>query len=200
MGGDERQNLTALIQASRQGEAGARDRLFTIVYDELRSMAQHAWHVGRYGDTMQPTALANEAYLFFEKHFPVPPKEEPENRETFFRTIALAMRAILKDYWRSKKAAKRGGGERPRHLSSVDVPEPAENEFSDVDFLELDEALHRLEGRNGRWFSVVMHRYFGGRSIEETAELLNISPATVKSDWQLARAWLRRKLGAEGEP
>jgi len=198
MGQDERE-ITVLIDASRDGDAEARDRLFSVVYDELRQIARRSRYVGREGQTMQPTALANEAYIFFEKHFPVPPKDQRESRETFFRTVALAMRTILRDYWRSKHAAKRGGDEQPVALGDHDPADEQPDEFGGVDFLDLDEALHKLEGRNGRWFSVVMHRYFGGRTIAETAELMGIAPATVKSDWQLARAWLRLKLGLGDE-
>jgi len=198
----DRQNhdVTVLVQASRAGDAQARDRLFTLVYEELRELAGRAWHVGKFGHTMQPTALANEAYLFFERRFPVPAPDQRENRETFYRTVALAMRAILKDYWRGKRAAKRGGGEKPVALGDIDVAESPDAAFADVDFLDLDEALRHLEGRNERWFGVVMHRYFGGRTIEETGELMGLSPATVKTDWQLARAWLHQRLnGAEEE-
>ena len=196
---DPQRELTLLIQSSRDGDAEARERLFSAVYGELRRIASSSRFVGRYGDTMQATALANEAYLFFERHFPVPPKDQRENRETFFRTVALAMRTILRDYWRSKHAARRGGEDQPVAIGDHDVPDIHESEFGGVDFLDLDEALRRLEGRNARWFGVVMHRYFGGRTIQETAELMGISPATVKADWTLARAWLRMKLGV-GNP
>ena len=192
---DDNHPITALIKNSRDGNREAKDRLFGLVYDELRRIAGRRRGVGQPGHTMQPTALVSEAYIFFEKHFPVPPVGERENRETFFRAVALAMRAILKDYWRSKRALKRGGGEEIVSLPEQELPDDSAREFDQVDFLGLDEALNRLEGRNARWFSVVLHRYFGGRTIEETAQLMGVAPATVKSDWQLARAWLHKKLG-----
>ena len=194
----ERQHTTQLIKASREGDEEAKRELFGRVYDELRRIAQRRVGWGKYGHTMQATAFANEAYIFFEKHFPVPPKDQPENRETFFRIAALAMRAILKDYWRAKNTEKRGGGSEPVPLEH-DVSEPAHADFEQVDFLALDEAMTRLEGRNGRWFCAVMHRYFGGRTIAETAELMNLSAATVKTDWLLARGWLRKELDIGGD-
>ena len=187
--------VTRLIHVAREGDAAAKNRLFELVYSELQAIARRRPGVGKPGDTMQATALVNEAYLFFEKHFPIPPRNERENRETFFCTVALAMRAILKDYWRAKRSKKRGGDE---EIVAYAGQEPARDElreFDQVDFLALDEAMNRLEGRSARWFGVVMHRYFAGRSVEETAELMGISPATVKSDWALARAWLHRFLG-----
>ncbi len=199
MDAGDRQKTVQLIQATREGHPDAKRELFGRLYDELRRIARCKVGWRAYGHTMQATALANEAYIFFEKHFPVPPKDEPENREAFFRMVALAMRAILKDHWRRKRARKRGGGTPPLTLGEHEPIAADAADFERFDFLDLDEALDRLEQRNGRWFSVVMHRYFGGRSIEDTAELMNISPATVKKDWQLAKGWLRRELAGGGE-
>jgi RNA polymerase sigma factor (TIGR02999 family) len=112
------------------------------------------------------------------------------------------MRAILKDHWRRKRARKRGGKRQPLPLGDHEPTAQRGDEFEQFEFLDLDQALDRLEQRNDRWFSVAMHRYFGGRTVEETAELLGLSPATVKKDWQLARGWLRRELagGSENGP
>jgi RNA polymerase sigma factor (TIGR02999 family) len=186
-----------MIGAARKGEKEAKDRLFTLVYEEMRHIAAQRRGIGKFGHTMQPTVLAHEAYLFFEKRFPLPPADEPEHRETFFRTVALAMRAILKDYWRKKRAMKRGGGETPAVLES-DIEIKEEGGFDTVDFLALDEAMDRLEVRNSRWFSVVMHKYFAGRTTPETAHLMGLSVETVKKDWKLARAWLLRELDGVG--
>lgn len=161
-------------------------------------IAKRSRGVGKYGHTMQPTVIVHEAYLFFEKRFPLPPSDEPEDRETFFRTVALAMRAILKDYWRKKRAMKRGGGETPAVLN-FDIECEVDGDFDRVDYLVLDEAMDRLEARNARWFSVVMHKYFAGRTTNEIAHLMGVSVETVKNDWKLARAWLLRELDQEGQ-
>lgn len=191
--------VTVLIQATRGGDETAKDQLFTLVYDELRRIAARRPGVGKAGQTMQATALVHEAYIFFERRFPQAPAEERENREVFFRTVALAMRAILKDYWRKKKARKRGGDQQITPMGEMEIVQTPDEELSRVDFLALDQTIDRLEERNARWFGVVLHRYFAGRSIEETAELMGIATATVKSDWKLARAWLLRELEG-GDP
>ena len=194
---DGSQYLTRMIVDARKGDKATRDKLFTFVYEELRRIAARRRGVGKSGHTMQPTVLANEAYLFLEKRFPLPPADEPDNRATFFHTVALAMRAILKDYRRKKNAKKRGGGEIPAVLES-DVEEDRGGDFDAVDLLALDEAMDRLEARNDRWFGVVMHRYYAGRSMPEIAGYMGLSPETVKKDWKLARAWLLRELDREG--
>ena len=201
MNAEGRRQTAQLIRASREGDAEAKNELFSRLYDELRRIAQRTVGWQAYGHTMQATALANEAYLFFEKGFPAPPTEDREGREVFFRTAALAMRAIMKDHWRRKKALKRGGAAARLPLGDQVAVASEIGDFQQFDFLDLDEALDALEQRNGRWFGVVMHRYFGGRTVEETAQLMGLSPATVKNDWQIARGWLWRRLGGgiEGE-
>jgi len=189
-------DITALIEAGRRDPA-ARERLFERVYGELHRIARRARHAGRDGDTMQPTVLVNEAFLLFERNFPLPPKDQTESRETFYRTVAQAMRLILRDTWRQKQAAKRGGSRNVVALGDHDPGEQAQS-LDGADFLALDAALNGLEAYNRRWFDVVMHRFFAGRSLEETAELLGVGLTTVKGDWKLARAWLRREV-AGGE-
>jgi len=191
----EQGEITLLIEQTRPGDTDAQLRLFHLVYEELIRIAHRQQQAGRDGETMQPTVLANEAYLLLMRNIPAPPQGEKENRRTFFRTAALAMRAILRDYWRRKNASKRGGEQPPVALGDLDAVAPQGRDR--VDFLALDAALNELESYNRRWYDVVMHRYFGGRTIEETAELLGIAPATVKSDWSFARAWLRRALDGE---
>jgi RNA polymerase sigma factor (TIGR02999 family) len=184
-----------MIHSAREGDKEARDSLFDIVYEEMRRIASKSRGAGAFGHTMQPTALANEAYLFLEKRFPLPPTDQPEDRSMFFRTVALAMRAILKDYWRKKRAAKRGGGDTPLAIEHDLTDRAVEGtDFEAVDFLDLDEAMDRLEKRNGRWFTVVMHKYYAGRTVPEIAQLMDVSQETVKKDWHLARAWLLREL------
>ncbi len=187
------EELTSLIAACRVGDVDAKARLFEAVYEDLRQIAHRAYRVGSHGSTMQATVLANEAFVLLDRSFPEPPEEVLESRATFFRTVALAMRTLLRDYWRAKRAAKRVG-DLEAGVLPTDVAGPDE-ELDRADFLALDEALGELESYNLRWYEVVMQRYFAGRSIEETAELLEMGQTTVKSDWALARAWLRRRLG-----
>ena len=184
-----------LIQASSAGDRQAQSELFTIVHDELRRIARRCRYVGAPGETLQATALVNEAYIELSRRMALARPESASVREAFYTTVARAMRTILRDYWRSRNAEKRGGGARAGSLPEGDGLAAPPSDFDAADFLTLDEALQRLETFNPRWFQVVMHRYFAGREIEETAELMNISPSTAKSDWQLARAWLRRETG-----
>ena len=185
------QDLTREIAAARAGDEAARAELFSALYGELKRIAARTPHVGRPGDTMQPTVLANETFLELTRRFPPPPRSIPESRATFFRTVALAMRTILRDHWRGKLAAKRGGGARGVALDEAHVG-AADREA--LEFLALDEALDRLERYNARWHHVVLHRYFAGRTISETAEMVGVAESTVSSDWQLARAWLRDEM------
>jgi len=189
-----REHVTTLVVAARHGDQSAKDNLFALVYDELRDIAHRSPMVPREGATLQATALANEAYLQFVRRIPPPPEDEPDSRATFFRTVALAMRTILRDYYHKKmKAQKRGGEEKPIALGDFD-PAARSNSFDGVDFLTLDDALTGLERYNARWFDVVMHKYFAGRSNEETAELMGVGVTTVKKDWKLAKAWLQREV------
>ncbi|MFH1998292.1 MAG: ECF-type sigma factor [Planctomycetota bacterium] len=187
-----------LIGSARKGDKVAKDELFTLVYDKMRRIAALSRGVGKQGDTMQPTVMVHEAYLHFEKYFPLPPEEKHEDRALFFQMAALAMRTILKDYWRKKKAKKRGGGETPLSLQSSIPDRESDGVFDVVDIMALDEAMDRLEKRNRRWFSVVLHKYYAGRTTQEAAHLLGISAETVKNDWKLARAWLLRELETKG--
>ena len=184
-----------LIEASSAGDRQAQGELFTIVHDELRRIAGRCRYVGAPGETLQATALVNEAYIELSRRMALARPESASVREAFYTTVARAMRTILRDYWRSRNADKRGGGARDGALPQGDGPGAPPTGFDAADFLALDEALQHLETFNPRWFQVVMHRHFAGREIEETAELLSISPSTAKSDWRLARAWLRREMG-----
>jgi RNA polymerase sigma factor (TIGR02999 family) len=140
------------------------------------------------GHTLQATGLVHEAYLRLVNHQPA----GWNGRGHFFAVAAKAMRSILVDHARARGAAKRGGGADP--LTLEDVEAVAEGE---VPVLDLDEALSRLAQLDPRKGSLVELRYFGGLSIEETAEVLGLSPATVKREWRTARAWLRRELTAD---
>ncbi|MHC4908589.1 MAG: ECF-type sigma factor [Planctomycetota bacterium] len=185
-------DLTQLISEARKGDEDARDRLFAMVYDELRALARSQRHVGRAGETLQPTVLANEAYLLLSRRMPGGPNDIAESRRTFFQTVALAMREVLRDHWRAARALKRGAGRAPVPLERG-VPDAAAP-LDRTDFLALDDALQRLEAHNARWYEFVMHRYFAGRPLQETAEIMGMGMTTAKSTWNFARAWLRREM------
>lgn len=191
---DERHDdLTRMIGDARLGDASAKQALYDRIHAELRAIAGRTPRAGRAGDTLQPTVIVNELFVEFERRFPPPPADIPESRATFFRTVALAMRTICRDYWRAQSAKKRGGGVRPVQINEQ-LDADSDDLMSASDFLDLDDALSRLETFNPRWFEVVMHRYFAGRTIQQTAELLNMAESSVSADWQLARAWLRKEL------
>ncbi len=201
MGTGPNLDLTKLIRASGTGDRDAQNQLFAVVHDELRRIARRSRYVGDHGHTFQPTALVNEVYIELSRRMKVarPESASASERDAFYATVGRAMRTILRDYWRSRNAEKRGGGERAGNLPDDDMVAAAASDFDTADFLALDEAMDRLEAFNSRWFQVVMHRYFAGRDIDETAELMKISKSTVKTDWQLARAWLRREIVGTSE-
>jgi len=199
MGESQSGDFTLLIQASSARDRDAQDQLFSIVYNELRRIARRNRFVGATGETLQPTALVNEADIALSERLALARPVSNSMRDAFYTTVGRAMRTILRDHWRARNAAKRGGGERAVVMTDgLGVATPSKD-FDAADFLSLDEALNRLEAFNPRWFSVVMQRYFAGREIGETAELMGISPSTFKSDWQLARAWLHREIARGSE-
>jgi RNA polymerase sigma factor (TIGR02999 family) len=193
--GQPAEALTILIDAARDGDTAARDRLFAAVYGELLAIARRSRFVGRPGQTLQPTALVNEAYLQLSRRFAVPDRGDRSGREVFFSAVALAMRSILRDHWRSTTTERRGGGARRMLLLEGDEAAADGGASDPTDFLALDDALRRLEAYNPRWYRIVMHRYLAARTLEETAELMDLGVSTLKVEWQLARAWLRRALG-----
>jgi RNA polymerase sigma factor (TIGR02999 family) len=161
--------------------------LMPAVYAELRRLAAHYLRGERPGQTLQPTALVHEAYLKLQKDRP----ERWQNRAHFCAIAAHAMRQILIERARARDALKRGGGA-PRVTFDEGMAAPAgERSF---DMVALDAALERLAALDAGQARIVELRFFGGLSIEETAEAMNISPATVKRHWALARAWLAREL------
>jgi len=163
------------------------DSLLPLVYQELRRLAASYLRRERPGYTLQPTALVNEAYLRLLKDRP----DRWQNRAHFCAIAAHSMRQILIERARARDAQKRGG-ERAR--VTLDEALVAGGDRS-IDLVALDEALERLAGVNERYGRVVECRFYGGLSVEETAEALGTSPATVKRDWTIARAWLNRELG-----
>jgi len=185
-----RTDLTRLLTAWGNGDATAANQLMPLVYDELHRAAVRAMRGEAVGHTLQPTALVNEVYLRFADES----RAKWQNRTQFFGVAAQVMRRVLVDHARARIAGKRGRGERPITLDEVrDASQPVE-ESNGVDVLELHEALEKLATLDPKQARVVELRYFSGLTIEETAEALGISPATVKREWAFARAWLQREL------
>jgi RNA polymerase sigma factor (TIGR02999 family) len=183
----ETPDVSAILHELAEGSPGALDRLMPIVYDGLRRIAHGQLRGERTGHTLNTTALVHETYLRLVKIDQV----EWQDRAHFFAVAARLMRRVLIDYARGKKRDKRGGNVVQVQLSeALDamVPDPD-------DLLLLEQALADLEALNARQCRVVECRCFAGMSVEETAAALDTSPATVKRDWALGRAWLNRELG-----
>jgi len=184
--------INLLLDQYREGQAGAFERLMELVYDDLRRLAAWQLQAELPGHTLQPTALVHEAYLKLAGQNPV----AWQNKAHFFALAAQVMRHILVDHARAKQRDKRGGGQAGAALDeALELSCP-----SDPGLVELDEALSVLAGQDPRKSRIVELRYFGGLSIEETADVLGISPTTVRREWTLAKAWLRRELGKETGP
>ena len=174
------------LTAAGHGGRAAVDRLVPLVYDELRRIAHRRLLAEQTGHTLDTTALVHEAYL----ELAALDRLQFQSRAHFLAVAAQAMRRVLIDYAVRRGAQKRGGARRPVSLDEVPLIADERGE----ELLALDEALERLAGIDERQCRVVECRFFGGMSIEETAEALDTSPATVKRDWTLARAWLNREL------
>ena len=168
------------------------DDLLPLVYDELRRLAASYLRRERPGQTLQPTALVHEAYLRLMKDRP----DRWQNRAHFCAIAAHSMRQILIERARARGAQKRGGAQPRVTLDEALVPGQAPS----VDLVALDEALERLERLDPEQARLVELRFFGGLTIEETAEAMDISPATVKRHWTVARAWLARELADQPAP
>jgi RNA polymerase sigma factor (TIGR02999 family) len=181
--------ISLLLDQYRDGHAEAFERLMELVYDDLRRLAAWQLQAERPGHTLQPTALVHEAYLKLAGQNPV----EWQNKAHFFALAAQVMRHILVDHARARQRDKRGGGQ-----VSVALDEALElSGPSEPGLVELDEALSMLARQDARKSRIVELRYFGGLSIEETADVLGISPTTVRREWTMAKAWLRRELGKD---
>ncbi len=176
-----------LREWSSGGKREALDDLLPLVYDELRRQAARFLRRERAGHTLQTSALINEAYLKLIDQREV----NWQNRAHFFGIAAQAMRRILVDYARTRHREKRGGAEENLPLEVAELIVTGEKS---VDLVELDEALERLAKMDARQAQIVELRYFGGLSIDETAEALRVSPATVKNDWRVAKAWLHHEI------
>ena len=180
-------DVTQLLQAWSVGEQDALAKLTPLVYQELRRLAQRYMAQERPGQTLQATALVHEAYL----RLVGVKKLNWQNRAQFFGVSAQFMRRILVDRARSRRSLKRGGDAQPVSFDEALVlsPEPGQ------DLVALDDALKTLATMDPRRSRVVELRFFGGLTVEETAEVLHVSPETVMHDWKLAKAWLLRELG-----
>jgi RNA polymerase sigma factor (TIGR02999 family) len=185
--------VTQLLSEYRGGRREALDQLLPIVYGELRVMAARYLRGERGDHTLQPTALVHEAYVRLVDQRDV----DWQNRAHFFGVAAQIMRRLLVDHARASQRRKRGGGQLKVPLEEAgDVAGAAGG--NEVDLLALDDALERLAALSPQQGRVVELRYFGGLSIEETAEVLGVSTMTVKRGWAMARAWLHRELTGEG--
>jgi RNA polymerase sigma factor (TIGR02999 family) len=182
-------NVTELLLAWADGDRSAFEALLPAVYDELHRQAARAIRREAPGHTLHATDLVHEAYLRLVDE----PRVRWEGRAQFFGIAARTMRRVLVDHARARHAAKRGGGAQQITLRD-DAAAAGAGAAGGVDVLALDEALSRLGALDARQARVVELRYFAGLGIEEAAEVLGVSPATVKRDWALARAWLRREL------
>jgi RNA polymerase sigma factor (TIGR02999 family) len=186
---DSGESVTGLLRKWAAGDRESLDRLIPLVYNELRRLARGYLRRERLDHTLQPTALVNEAF------FRLVDQEQVswQNRSHFFGIAAQSMRRILVDHAREHLAAKRGAGAQrvPLELAAGVAAELP------VDLIMLDAALQQLAAQDERQGRVVELRFFGGLTIEETAEVVGVSPATVKREWEFARAWLRRQMVAD---
>ncbi|MBA3915560.1 MAG: sigma-70 family RNA polymerase sigma factor [Acidobacteriales bacterium] len=179
------QGVTRLLVRWTDGDGAALEELMPMVYDELRRLAQAYLRRENPGHTLQSTALVHEAYIRL-----IDQRVSWQNRAHFFAIAAQAMRRILVDHARSRSAAKRGDG-----ACRVTLDEGLlEAQQRDVDVIALDAALTNLAKLDAQQGQIVELRFFAGLSIEDTAEVLKISPATVKRDWAMAKAWLYREM------
>jgi RNA polymerase sigma factor (TIGR02999 family) len=181
-----RQDITQLLIEMREDRDGAVHELLPAVYAELRRMARSRLRFSAPDPTLNTTALVHEAYLkLFDQT-----RLEWQDRKHFFSVAAIAMRHIMVDASRRKLSKKRGGDLQRAQIESGDLPAPA----GEVDFLSLDRALRRLSEVDERLVRIVELRFFSGLSVEETAEVLEINPRTVKRDWRKAKAFLYREM------
>ncbi|MGI8470140.1 MAG: sigma-70 family RNA polymerase sigma factor [Pyrinomonadaceae bacterium] len=186
MSDENTHEVTEILQKWREGDSKAAERLFPLVYDELKRQARAYLRRERPNHTLQPTALVHEAYLRMVDRTAL----TAENRTHFFALASRVMRQILVDHARRRNAGKRGGAAELFSLENMDIL-PAQ---SAADLLELDEALQKLEKIDNRKCRVVDMRFFGGLKEKEIAEVLGITEKTVRRDWQFAKLWLYREL------
>lgn len=183
----ENRDVTGLLIDWQGGDLEAQERLLPMVYSELHRLARLYLARENPGHTLQPTALVNEAYLKLIDQTRV----SWQNRAQFFGVAARLMRRILVDHARERRAAKRGGGAWKVSIDDVAGQIAGRRE---LDLVDLDTALHELDAFDPQQSRLVELRFFAGLTIRETAEALDVSPATVKREWNIARAWLYRRM------
>ena len=190
---DLQTNVTRCLRDLADGDEDAVDRLLPLIYDDLRALARRMYHGNPDNRTLQATALVHEAYVRLVRAG----AKEYEGRGHFMRVAAMAMRQLLANHARDRRRLKRGGEQQQEELhESVAVGVGGDLE---IDLIDLDDALTEFARNYPRHAKVVELRFFAGLSVEETAEILGVSPRTTKADWQLARAWLSRALEGEGD-
>lgn len=181
-------NVTVLLDAIREGQAGAKVQLVDLVYRELHGIAAGLMHREREDHTLQPTALLHEAFL---RIFSDEVLKKAPNRAYLFATAARVMREALADHARKRRTSKRGGA----HVRlPLDELLDRLEQSNKLDYLDLHEAIERLGALHERQSEIVSLRFFGGFTVTEIANLLDVSVSTVESDFRIARAWLRREL------
>lgn len=183
------ERVATLLETASPEDPGTVDRLVPMIYDELRAIAHRQLDRERGDHTLQTTALVHEAYVRLAGNRNVTAR----GRAYFFAAAAHAMRQVLVDRARRRNALKRGGGV---ELVTLGEHDAAVDAYA-VELLELDDALRRLAAHSPRQVQVVEYRFFGGMSVEETADILGVSSRTVEADWAMARAWLLQALGQE---
>lgn len=186
MSAESSQPISELLVRWNHGDEGALKALLPLVYDELKRVARYHLQAERPNHTLQSTALVHEAYLRFVGQEPL----RLDNRAHFFAVASHLMRQILVDYARKHIAAKRGANSLNLSLDEA-IALPRRRALN---LMALDDALNGLAARDSRQSRIVEMRFFGGLSIDETSQVLKISPATVKREWTVARAWLYREL------
>jgi RNA polymerase sigma-70 factor, ECF subfamily len=182
-------DVTQLLVAWTNGDQAARDQLISVVYEELYRLARRYMRKESPGHTLQTSALVNEAFLRLVEQRNV----RWQNRSHFFAIAAQMMRRILVDYARSRSYAKRGGGAQALTLDEELI---VSDQRSD-EVVAVHEALEELAKFDARKSQIVELRFFGGLTIDETAEVLGVSPGTVMADWTVAKAWLRREISQQ---
>ena len=188
----DRSEITMLLEAWSGGDGAAYERLFDLLYPELRRAADRAMRGERAGHTLQPTALVHEAFLELLGQ----ERSRFRDRAHFLAVAAFVMRRILAEHARARAAAKRGGGAPAADFERALTVATPDHEATFEEILAVDRALERLEAVDARAAKVVVMRYFGGLSHEEIGAALDVSERTVKREWTAARAWLRRELEA----
>jgi RNA polymerase sigma factor (TIGR02999 family) len=187
MANPSQEEITGLLLDWGNGDRAALDRVVPLNYEELRRLAHRQMRRERPDNSLQTTALVNEAYLRLIDY----DRDRPRDRAHFFAIAAQAMRRILVERARARRRAKRGGG--AEKVSLDEAPDVSDERAADV--IALDEALTNLAALDPRKSQIVELKHFGGLTIEETAEVLQVSTPTVEREWRMARLWLHREIG-----